>query len=129
MKIAVDAMGGDFAPLAPVWGALRAREACGAELVLVGREDAILGALRARGKTELPAGVTIAPASEVVEIADDPATAFREKPDSSLTWGLTCSRTARRTASSPPAAPARCSRARRSSSGASAGCGARRSRP
>lgn len=88
MKIAVDAMGGDFAPHAPVWGALRAREACGAELVLVGREDAILGALRARGKTELPAGVTIAPASEVVEIADDPATAFREKPDSSLTVGL-----------------------------------------
>ena len=37
---------------------------------------------------ELPAGVEIAHASEVVEMCDNPATAFREKKDSSLTVGL-----------------------------------------
>ena len=88
MKIAIDAMGGDFAPLAPVKGALLAREQYGEELILVGREEAILGALREAGQTALPAGITIAPASEVVEISDDAATAFKKKPDSSLTVGL-----------------------------------------
>ncbi|MBQ1603297.1 MAG: phosphate acyltransferase PlsX [Oscillospiraceae bacterium] len=88
MKIIVDAMGGDFAPLAPVKGALAAREQYGVEITLVGREDAIRGALRNCGKSTLPAGVTIVPASEVVEISDDPATAFKTKKDSSLTVGL-----------------------------------------
>jgi len=88
MKIIVDAMGGDFAPLAPVQGALAAHEARGTEIVLVGQPEAIFGALRESGRTELPAGITIAPASEVVEIEDDPARAFRAKPDSSLTVGL-----------------------------------------
>ncbi len=89
MIIAIDAMGGDFAPEAPVRGALLAREKYPeAELVLVGKADAIRGALRAAGRNDLPAGVTIRAASEVVEIADDPATAFRRKPDSSLTVGL-----------------------------------------
>ena len=89
MRIVVDAMGGDFAPLAPVKGALMARQRfTDVEIVLAGREDAIREALRKAGQTELPAGITIAPASEVVEIADDPATAFKKKPDSSLTVGL-----------------------------------------
>lgn len=89
MKIAIDAMGGDLAPAAPVGGALLAREKYpDVELVLVGREEAVMGALRDAGKTELPAGVSIRNATEVVEIADDPATAFKKKPDSSLTVGL-----------------------------------------
>ena len=89
MKIVIDAMGGDFAPLAPVQGALLARERYpGVELVLAGRENDILGALREAGRAELPEGVTIRHAAEVVEIADDPATAFKKKPDSSLTAGL-----------------------------------------
>ncbi|MBO4914058.1 MAG: phosphate--acyl-ACP acyltransferase, partial [Oscillospiraceae bacterium] len=87
--IAVDAMGGDNAPLAPVKGALLSREKHpGTELVLVGREDAVRGALREAGYSEPPAGITIKNASEVIEIADDPATAFRKKPDSSMTVGL-----------------------------------------
>ena len=88
MRIAIDAMGGDYAPLAPVQGALLAREKYGTELVLVGREDAIRGALREAGRAELPEGIAIRPASEIVEISDDPATAFKKKPDSSLTVGL-----------------------------------------
>lgn len=89
MKIAIDAMGGDSAPAAPVKGALLAREKYpDVELVLVGREADILSALREAGKNEPPAGVSIQNATEVVEIADDPATAFKKKPDSSLTVGL-----------------------------------------
>ena len=89
MKIAIDAMGGDFAPLAPVRGALLAREKYpDVEIVLVGREDAVTGALRELGWPTLPTGISLRNASEVVEIADDPATAFKKKPDSSLTVGL-----------------------------------------
>ena len=89
MKIVIDAMGGDFAPLAPVKGALLARERYpDVELVLAGREEAVLRALREAGKTGPPEGITIRNAAEVVEIADDPATAFKKKPDSSLTVGL-----------------------------------------
>lgn len=90
MKIVIDAMGGDFAPFAPVKGALLARERYpDVELVLVGREEDILRALREAGKTAPPEGVTIRHAAQVVEIADESATAFKKKPDSSLTVGLT----------------------------------------
>ena len=41
MKIIVDAMGGDHAPLEIVKGALRAKKELGVELLLVGREEAI----------------------------------------------------------------------------------------
>ena len=89
MKIAIDAMGGDFAPQAPVKGALLAREKYpDVEIVLVGQESAIQSVLREIGWPTLPAGITIRNATEVVEIADDPATAFKKKPDSSLTVGL-----------------------------------------
>ena len=89
MKIIVDAMGGDNAPLAPVQGALDARKAGGPEIILVGRKDAVMQALKDCGETALPDGVELREASEVVEIADDPATAFKRKKDSSLTVGLT----------------------------------------
>jgi len=58
-------------------------------ITLVGRGEDILKVLEENGIRELPAGVEIAHASEVVEICDNPATAFREKKDSSLTVGLT----------------------------------------
>ncbi len=89
MKIIVDAMGGDLAPLAPVKGALMAHERCGADIILTGRTEDILRALESCGCKELPKGVEIANATEVVEICDDPATAFKQKKDSSLTVGLT----------------------------------------
>ena len=63
MKIIVDAMGGDNAPLEIVRGALDANRNHGVEIILVGR-------------------------TAEVEIADDPAMAFKQKPDSSLTVGL-----------------------------------------
>ena len=88
MKIIVDAMGGDNAPQAPVLGAIQANKAYGVDITLVGRGEEILKVLKDNGIQDLPAGVEIAHASEVVEICDNPATAFREKKDSSLTVGL-----------------------------------------
>ena len=88
MKIIVDAMGGDNAPKAPVLGALQANEKYGVDIILVGRGEDILKVLQESGRQELPKGVEIAHASEVVEICDDPANAFRRKKDSSLTVGL-----------------------------------------
>ena len=85
MKIILDAMGGDNAPQAVVQGALEAHAQCGADIVLVGREEAIRACLTG----PLPEGVEIVNATEVVDMCDDPATAFKRKKDSSLTVGLT----------------------------------------
>ena len=88
MKIIVDAMGGDNAPAAVVQGALDAHKKHGVDILLVGRAAEVLRAVEACGEKTLPAGVELKDASEVVEIADDPATAFKMKKDSSLTVGL-----------------------------------------
>lgn len=88
MKIIVDAMGGDNAPQAPVRGALQAVKEYGVEIILVGRGEEILSVLHEDGLAELPAGVEISHADQVVEMCDNPATAFKEKKDSSLTVGL-----------------------------------------
>lgn len=88
MKIIIDAMGGDNAPQAPVMGGIQANQEYGVSVILVGRGEDILKVLEDNGITDLPAGVEIANATEVVEVSDNPATAFREKKDSSLTVGL-----------------------------------------
>ena len=88
MKIIVDAMGGDNAPASNVKGALDAVRELGVEVILVGRGEDILKVLKDDGIDDLPPGLEIVHASEVVEMCDNPATAFREKKDSSLTVGL-----------------------------------------
>ena len=88
MKIIVDAMGGDNAPVSNVRGALAAVREQGVEVILVGQGEVILGVLKDDGVADLPPGVEIAHASQVVEMCDNPATAFKEKKDSSLTVGL-----------------------------------------
>ena len=89
MRIIVDAMGGDNAPQAPVKGALDAvREYSGVHVTLVGKGDAILDVLKQEGVDELPPEIEVVYASEVIEMCDNPATAFKEKKDSSMTVGL-----------------------------------------
>ena len=88
MKMIVDAMGGDNAPLAPVQGAIQAAKEYGVEIVLVGRQEEIEKTLK-ENSLALPEGVTIRNASEVIEMCDDPAKAWRQKKDSSMTVGLT----------------------------------------
>ncbi len=88
MKIIIDAMGGDNAPLAPVMGGIQANRELGLEIILVGRGEEILSVLQQNGIKELPKGVEIVNATEVIEMCDNPANAFRVKKDSSLTVGL-----------------------------------------
>ena len=89
MKIIVDAMGGDNAPLEIVKGALQAQKRFGADIVFTGDEAAILDAVKACGLTDLPDGAAVIPTTETVEMCDDPATVFRRKKDTSMGVGLT----------------------------------------
>ena len=81
MRILVDAMGGDNAPAAAALGAIRAAEALGTEVVLVGRGEEILKALADHQIQTLPKGVEIANADDVVDMHDDPATVLKKKPE------------------------------------------------
>ncbi len=89
MKIIVDAMGGDNAPLEIVKGALAGQKHWGVDIVLTGDENAIRGALTRCGQPEVPAGMEIISTSQTVEMCDDPATVFRRKKDTSMGVGLT----------------------------------------
>ena len=85
MRIIIDAMGGDNAPVEIVKGTLAAAaKRPDVEMVLVGREEAVRAAIG----QQTPANVTVVNATEVIEICDDPATAFKKKKDSSITVGL-----------------------------------------
>ena len=88
MRIILDAMGGDNAPLAPVMGAMQAVKDFGAQITLVGRGEDILEAMRSQGINDLPEGVEIANADEVVDMHDDPANVIRKKKNSSMVIGL-----------------------------------------
>lgn len=88
MKIIVDVMGGDNAPMAPVEGALRAIKELDTEIILAGDQAEIRGALGKLGHIDPPQGITILPTTQVIEMEDNPARAFREKPDSSMTRSL-----------------------------------------
>ena len=88
MKIIVDAMGGDNAPLEIVKGALMAAKEFGVDITLVGQGEAILRSLEELGEGDLPGNVEIANATQVVEMEDDPATVTKFKADSSMTVGL-----------------------------------------
>ena len=88
MKIILDAMGGDHAPEAPVMGALQAAKEYGAQITLVGRGQEILDVLKKNGISDLPDGVQISNADDVVDMHDDPAEAVRKKKNSSMMVGL-----------------------------------------
>ena len=88
MKIILDAMGGDHAPEAPVLGALQAVKDFDAQIILMGRGPEILDVLKKNGIEDLPDGVQIAHADDVVDMHDDPADAVRKKKNSSMMLGL-----------------------------------------
>ena len=88
MKILIDAMGGDNAPKAPLLGAIEASKKWNVPIVLVGREEEIRKAMQEAGIENLPAGVEILNADDVVDMHDDPAGVIRKKPNSSMVVGL-----------------------------------------
>ena len=88
MKIILDAMGGDHAPEAPVLGAIEASKLYDTQITLVGRGEEILGVMRSHGIEDLPAGVEIANADDVVDMHDDPASIVHKRKNSSMVVGL-----------------------------------------
>lgn len=88
MRIIVDAMGGDHAPLEIVKGAVDASIEFGLDITLVGREEDIRSCIESAG-IELPGdSIEIFNASEVITMEDDPSTATRRKKDSSMSVAL-----------------------------------------
>ena len=88
MKIILDAMGGDNAPEAAVVGALDAVKAYNCQMVLVGKGEVILEVMKKHGISDLPAGVEIANADDVVDMHDDPAAVLHKRKNSSMVVGL-----------------------------------------
>lgn len=83
MKIAVDAMGGDYAPHAVVAGSVQAAKEYGVGIILVGIEQLLQGELKKHPHAQtLP--IEVRNATEVVDMLDSPATVFRRKKDSSI---------------------------------------------
>lgn len=88
MKIAVDAMGGDFAPKAVVEGVLMAAQELpeNTKIVLIGQQGPILDLLR---QASYPAGtIEIVHAEEVIEMDEHPTRALSQKPNSSINVGF-----------------------------------------
>ena len=88
MKIILDAMGGDHAPEAPVLGAIDAAKTFGTQITLVGRGESILGVMRKHGIENLPEGMEIANADDVVDMHDDPGSVIHKRKNSSMVVGL-----------------------------------------
>ncbi|MBQ9376335.1 MAG: phosphate acyltransferase PlsX [Schwartzia sp.] len=83
MIIAVDAMGGDYAPEAIVSGAVLASRELDCEIVLVGDEERIKAVL-AKEKGWDAKRIRIHHAGEVVQMDEHPADAVRQKKESSV---------------------------------------------
>jgi phosphate acyltransferase len=87
MRIAVDAVGGDFVPKNPVEGALAAlAERSDLSIVLVGPEEMILAELANHDYDKERVIVQHAP--EIIDMHDSPAKAVKTKPNSSMHIGL-----------------------------------------
>ena len=82
MKIAVDAMGGDFAPQNVVEGAFLVAKKHGVKVVLVGDEDQVSKELSKYPTSKLPIYIHHAP--HVVAMHDSPSTVIRRMKDTSI---------------------------------------------
>lgn len=80
-RIAVDAMGGDYAPGEIVAGALRAREELDVEILLVGDPDQIEASLKQHPHS---LQLEIVPAERTVEMHEEPLSGLRRKPKASI---------------------------------------------
>jgi glycerol-3-phosphate acyltransferase PlsX len=87
-KIAVDAMGGDFAPKAVIEGAIMAASELpeNYQIVLIGKQDAMLEVLN---DLEYRKGaIEMIYCNEVIEMHEHPTRAFSQKPNSSIGVGF-----------------------------------------
>ena len=87
MKIIVDAMGGDNAPRAAVFGSVRAAKEFGLEIVLVGRENEIRPLLAEAGAAEDPA-ITVVHTDSVIDTGEHPTAIMKAFRDCSMAKAL-----------------------------------------
>ena len=88
LRIALDAMGGDYAPEREIAGAIEALRVSHQmfEIVLVGDEQTIRRQLVLQKAEHLP--FTVVHASQVITMEDSPTAALKQKKDSSLAVGM-----------------------------------------
>ncbi len=87
MKIALDAMGGDYAPSVTVEGAIETLDDFeNIDIILVGDENLLQRELGS--KRYLPGRISIKHASQVVGMDESPAFAVRKKKDSSISRAI-----------------------------------------
>lgn len=87
VKVAVDAMGGDNAPVEIIKGAVQAiNESSKVKVYLVGMQDVLEKELA--GYTYNKEQLEVVPATEIIETAEPPVMAIRKKKDSSLVKAL-----------------------------------------
>lgn len=89
-KVALDVMGGDFAPINEIQGAIRASENIQRdielEITFVGKESKIVAALKQFETNRL--NYNIVNADDVITMDDDPTTVLKKKKESSLYKGV-----------------------------------------
>lgn len=88
MIIALDAMGGDRAPLINVEGAITAAKELDATIALVGDKNILEPLLKEHKKESLKGSVVIVHAPEVVAMNESPSVAIRKKKNSSIAIAL-----------------------------------------
>jgi len=86
VRLALDAMGGDFAPAIIVDGAVAAARELGIEVALVGPEEAVKAELGRHDTSGL--SLPIVHAEEVVAMDEHAAATVRQKPNSSIAVGI-----------------------------------------
>ncbi len=85
MKIALDALGGDFGAQPNVMGALKAlKNNSRLEIILVGDEAVLRQELKNQGYDKLPAGLSIVHAPNTIDMGAEPAKECRNKKDASI---------------------------------------------
>ena len=88
IKIAVDAMGGDHAPLEVIKGAIQAIKTLPIHVILVGKEPIIQSHLDLLCKNGIPEQLSIIHASEEVAMSESPSQSFKKKKESSIRVGI-----------------------------------------
>ncbi|MFA5974200.1 MAG: phosphate acyltransferase PlsX [Lentimicrobiaceae bacterium] len=88
MRIGLDVMGGDFAPVAAIDGAILAAKELSRDdkIVLIGQQTVILSLLNERGCDVAVFDIVHAP--DIIEMGEHAAKAFTRKPEASISVGF-----------------------------------------
>ncbi len=80
-RIAIDAMGGDYAPTEIVAGAIRAQAELDVEVLLVGDPQQIQASIAQHSSSEQ---LEIVPAQDTIEMHEEPLSGLKRKPNASI---------------------------------------------